>query len=64
MVEHQLRPLFGFFEALAMPTAIYASDKDFADGALASEAIHARVGRAVGEATQALARAARASLAA
>ncbi len=38
MVEHQLRPLFGFFEALAMPTAIYASDKDFADGALASEA--------------------------
>ena len=38
IVEHQLRPLFGFFEALTMPTAIYASDKDFADGVLVSEA--------------------------
>ena len=38
IVEHQLRPLFGFFEALTMPTAIYASDKDFADGALVSDA--------------------------
>jgi FMN reductase len=33
-VEHQLRPLFGFFEALTMPTGIYASDRDFADGVL------------------------------
>jgi len=49
IVEHQLRPLFGFFEALTMPTAIYASDKDFADGALASEAIHARARQAVAE---------------
>ncbi|NRP72889.1 FMN reductase (NADPH) [Ensifer psoraleae] len=56
IVEHQLRPLFGFFEALAMPTAIYASDKDFADGVLFSEAIHARVGQAVDEATRAVAR--------
>jgi FMN reductase len=64
MVEHQLRPLFGFFEALAMPTAIYASERDFADGALVSEAIHARVGRAIDEATKALARSDRPSLAA
>lgn len=64
MVEHQMRPLFGFFEALAMPTAIYACDKDFADGALISEAIHARVGRAIEEATQALARPGKARLAA
>ncbi len=49
IVEHQLRPLFGFFEALTMPTAIYASDKDFADGALVSEAIHARARQAVAE---------------
>ena len=42
IVEHQLRPLFGFFEALTMPTAIYASDRDFSDGALVSEAIFAR----------------------
>src|SRR3954467_6414178 len=29
IVEHQLRPLFGFFTALTVPTAIYASDEDF-----------------------------------
>ncbi|MDX8456097.1 FMN reductase [Mesorhizobium sp. VK9D] len=49
IVEHQLRPLFGFFEALTIPTAIYASDKDFANGALVSEAIHARARQAVAE---------------
>ncbi|MCA0010595.1 FMN reductase [Mesorhizobium sp. B292B1B] len=49
IVEHQLRPLFGFFEALTVPTAIYASDKDFADGVLVSEAIHARARQAVAE---------------
>ncbi|TIT29040.1 MAG: FMN reductase, partial [Mesorhizobium sp.] len=36
IVEHQLRPLFGFFEALALSTAVYATDKDFADGVLRS----------------------------
>ncbi len=51
IVEHQLRPLFGFFEALTMPTAIYASDRDFADGVLVSEAIHARARQAVAEAS-------------
>ncbi len=50
IVEHQLRPLFGFFEALTMPTAIYASDKDFANGVLVSEAIQARARQAVAEA--------------
>ena len=49
IVEHQLRPLFGFFEALSMPTAIYASDKDFADGVLTSEGIRARARQAVDE---------------
>jgi FMN reductase len=50
VIEHQLRPLFGFFEALTMPTAIYASDRDFADGVLVSEAIRARAQQAVAEA--------------
>jgi FMN reductase len=50
VVEHQLRPLFGFFEALTIPTAIYASDRDFADGALVSEAIRARAQQAIAEA--------------
>ncbi|MBD2750809.1 NAD(P)H-dependent oxidoreductase [Microvirga sp. BT688] len=29
MVEHALRPLFGFFAALTVPTAVYASEADF-----------------------------------
>ena len=49
-----MRPLFGFFEALTLPTAIYASDKDFANGVLVSEAIQARALQAVAEAGRVL----------
>jgi FMN reductase len=31
VVEHHLRPLFGFFTALTVPIAVYASDGDFVD---------------------------------
>jgi FMN reductase len=31
MVEHALRPLFGFFAALTVPTAVYASEADFTE---------------------------------
>src|SRR4051794_20679349 len=58
IVEHQLRPLFGFFEALALPTAVYATDKDFADGVLVSEAIRKRAAQAVDEVGFALSRSA------
>ena len=64
IVEHQLRPLFGFFEALTMPTAVYASDRDFSEGALISEAIRVRAEQAVNEACRAVERAATVSLAA
>lgn len=43
VVEHQLRPLFGFFTALTIPTAVYATDADFADGALVEPAVLERV---------------------
>lgn len=49
IVEHQLRPLFAFFEAFVLPTAIYASGRDFIDG-VPSPAIAARVDQAVAEA--------------
>lgn len=55
IVEHQLRPLFGFFEAFALPTAVYATDKDFADGVLVSDAIRKRAAQAVQDAGLALA---------
>lgn len=49
VVEHQLRPLLGFFEAQALATGVYASDADFRDGALVSEAVLDRLDRAVGQ---------------
>ena len=46
VVEHALRPLFGFFEALTIPTAVYASDADFQDGQLIEAGVLARVNAA------------------
>ena len=46
IVEHSLRPLFGFFTALTIPTAIYASDADFRDGALIEGAVSERAASA------------------
>ncbi|MDK3017058.1 NAD(P)H-dependent oxidoreductase [Pseudodonghicola flavimaris] len=43
MVEHQLRPLFGFFGASSAPVAIYAGAADFADGAVADPALKDRI---------------------
>lgn len=47
VIEHQLRPLFGFFEAVSLPTGIYASSTDFADGLPTSPALLERLRRAV-----------------
>jgi FMN reductase len=47
IIEHQLRPLFGFFEALTVPTGVYASEKDFSEGALVSPQVLKRLERAV-----------------
>ena len=48
-VEHQLRPLFGFFEAQSLGTAVHVSDKDFEDGRLTGHAALARLTRAVAQ---------------
>ena len=37
-VEHQLHPLFAFFEAHTLGTAVHVSDKDFEEGRLTSTA--------------------------
>ena len=42
VVEHQLRPLFGFFTALTVPTAVYASDEDFRGAVLVEETTRER----------------------
>lgn len=49
VIEHQLRPLFGFFEAQTLPTGLYAADRDFNDGQPASPALMDRLGRAVSQ---------------
>ncbi|WP_201835827.1 FMN reductase [Microvirga zambiensis] len=52
VVEHVLRPLFGFFSALTVPTAVYASDADFKDGRLVDSAILSRVNEAATQLTK------------
>ena len=47
VVEHQLRPLFGFFEACTVSTAIYASATEFEAGQPLPPIIAARLADAV-----------------
>ena len=62
VVEHSLRPLFGFFSAHTIPSAVYGSDADFRDGVLVDAGVKARVKDAAGQLADLLgARAARAS---
>ncbi|MGX5831974.1 FMN reductase [Mesorhizobium sp. 43Arga] len=49
VIEHQLRPLFGFFEAHTLATGIYASERDFADPASISPSLAERLERAIGQ---------------
>jgi FMN reductase len=47
MLEHQLRPLFSFFQAFTAPVGIYASEADFSNYRISSEALQARIALAV-----------------
>ncbi|MFN3526885.1 MAG: NAD(P)H-dependent oxidoreductase [Paracoccus sp. (in: a-proteobacteria)] len=49
IIEHQLRPLFAFFEARVLATGVYAASADFADGRLADEQTSARLDRALAQ---------------
>ena len=49
VIEHQLHPLFGVFEARTLATGLYASDGDFTEGQPTSPAHLDRLGRAVGQ---------------
>lgn len=49
VIEHQLRPLFGFFEARTLATGIYASERDFGDASSISPALAERLDRAIGQ---------------
>ncbi len=43
IIEHQLRPLFAFFQALTLPVGVYASNTDFDGYVINSEVLAARV---------------------
>ena len=47
ILEHQMRPLFGFFQAQTLPVGVYASDTDFDGYELTSEAVKRRIDQAV-----------------
>lgn len=47
MLEHQLRPLFGFFQARTLPLGVYATDSDFVHQHLHAAALLERASLAV-----------------
>ncbi len=47
VIDHQLRPLFSFFQAVTLPIGVYATEGDFSDYRIASEALKARIRLAV-----------------
>jgi len=56
VIEHQLRPLFGFFEAASVPTGVYAGAADIDRDGQLSAPLRARLDAAVGQLSAALAR--------
>ena len=55
IIEHQLRPLFGFFQSLALPVGVYAHDSDFADAkpldyTISNEQLDDRIEKAIARA--------------
>jgi FMN reductase len=50
LVEHQLRPLFGFFQSLTLPLGIYGNERDFADYKVISDDLRQRITVATGRA--------------
>jgi len=43
MLEHAMRPLFGFFQALTVPVAVFASSGDFDGTVLLNPRVHGRI---------------------
>lgn len=50
LVEHQMRPLFGFFQALTLPLGIFGNENDFTDYRVSSPDLRERITQATGRA--------------
>jgi FMN reductase len=55
VVEHQLRPLFGFFSARTLPTGVFITDRFVNEGRIEDAASAARLDQLIAEAAEALA---------
>ncbi|MFL9989934.1 FMN reductase [Burkholderia sp. GAS332] len=47
VIDHQLRPLFSFFQARTLPIGVYASEADFSGYAISNPALDERIALAV-----------------
>ncbi|WP_419819402.1 FMN reductase [Glaciibacter flavus] len=47
IIDHQLRPLFSFFQALTLPLGVYAKDADFTDYVVTDPALDERIVQAI-----------------
>jgi len=47
VIEHQLRPLFSFFQALTLPIGVYAAESELQSYQVSSAALQARINLAV-----------------
>lgn len=54
VVDHQLRPLFAFFRAQTVPSAVYGAEADFDGAAVHSTALWSRIDEAAEQAAQLL----------
>lgn len=50
VIDHQLRPLFAFFQSLVLPVGVYATSDDIFDGQIRSAELSARIDLAVAQA--------------
>lgn len=54
VIEHQLRPLFSFFQAAVTPVGVYAHSTEFDNYEVSSVALQARINRAASRAVASL----------
>ncbi|WP_245416262.1 NAD(P)H-dependent oxidoreductase [Microvirga sp. 17 mud 1-3] len=54
VIDHQLRPLFGFFNAQTLPTGVFLSDASFVDGRIEDPALQRRLSVLVRESADAV----------
>ena len=47
VIEHQLRPLFSFFQSLTLPIGVYATPEEIQDGEVTSSALQQHIQRTV-----------------